>query len=266
MIAHTILELTLTPDQWLVGILAGLIVGASKTGIPGIGILAAVLVPMIFPGREAVGSTVPILIFADLFAVRWYSKHARWDKLLALMPWVIVGMLLGALVLFGLGESSGAKTSINLVIGGLVLLMILIYGARLRFGKALEPNSKAVNAGIGAAAGLSTTVSNAAGPLMSIYMTSLGLEKGAFMGTTAWYYFIFNLTKIPMYVVLDWLTPAQPLFTRRGLTFAVLMYPAVLIGVFLGRWLLTHVSQRVFNTVTIVGAVIGALRLIWTSL
>ena len=67
---------------------------------------------------------------------------------------------------------------------------------------------------IGVGAGLSTTVSNAAGPLMSIYMTSLGLEKTAFMGTTAWYFFIFNLTKIPMYLLLDWLTPAHPAWCR----------------------------------------------------
>jgi uncharacterized protein len=260
------LDLSLTPLQWTIGIVAGIIVGASKTGVPGIGILVAVMIPAIFPAREAVGATVPILIFADLFAVRWYTRYTRWDKLTELMPWVIAGMLLGAVVLFGLGENTGAKVSINLVIGVVVLLMVVIYVLRLRLGNAVIPNSRPVLAGTGVGAGLSTTVSNAAGPLMSIYMTSLGLDKTAFMGTAAWYFFIFNLTKIPLFLILDWLTPAQPLFTLRGVTFAALMFPAVLLGVFVGRWLLHRVSQTVFNAITIVGAGIGALRLIWTSM
>ncbi|MCX6019039.1 MAG: sulfite exporter TauE/SafE family protein [Chloroflexi bacterium] len=260
------MEFNLTPAQWALGILAGVIAGASKTGVPGIGILVAVMLPAIFPSREAIGATVPILIFADLFAVRWYSRYTRWDKLTELMPSVVVGMVVGAVVLFALGESSGAKVSINLLIGIVVLAMIVIYVLRLSLGNAMLPTSKPVMRAIGAGAGLSTTVSNAAGPLMSIYMTSLGLEKTEFMGTSAWYFFIFNLTKIPMYLLLDWLTPAHPLFTLRGVTFAALMFPAVLVGVFVGRWLLTRVSQKVFNIITIVGASLGALRLIWMSL
>ena len=51
----------LPPAFWLLGILAGVIAGASKTGVPGIGILVAVILPTIFPSREAIGATVPIL-------------------------------------------------------------------------------------------------------------------------------------------------------------------------------------------------------------
>lgn len=182
-------------EQLALGALAALIAGASKTGLPGIGIIVAVLIPMIFPGREAIGSTVPLLIFADFFAVRWYSKYTRWDKLTQLMPWVLGGMALGALVLFGLGDSARTKSPINLTIGVLVLLMIVVFAARIKYGNALVPTSRPVMAGIGVAAGLSTTVSNAAGPLMSIYTTSLGLSKDAFMGTTAWYFLIFNSTR-----------------------------------------------------------------------
>jgi hypothetical protein len=86
------------------------------------------------------------------------------------------------------------------------------------------------------------------------------------MGTTAWYFFIFNAVKIPIYLALDALRPASPLFTTRGLAFSFALYPAVIGGVLLGRWLLNRVSQRVFNWITIGGASLGALRLIATSL
>jgi uncharacterized protein len=257
----------LSTSAWLIGIIAGMIAGISKTGVPGIGILVAVLIPQIFAGREAVGATVPILIFADCFAVFWYSKYTRWDKLTAMMPWVLAGMLIGAAVLFGLSSNAGSTTrAVNLLIGTIVLGMVALFVARLRYGSRLNPSSRALLAGTGIGAGISTTVSNAAGPLMTIYMTGLGLEKSAFMGTTAWYFFIFNIVKIPMYLVLDALHPNDRLFTARGITFAFALYPVVIVGVLIGRWLLNRVSQRVFNAITIVGATIGALRLIWVSL
>jgi uncharacterized protein len=252
--------------QWLIGLVCGVIAGASKTGVPGIGVIVAVLMVSIFPGREGVGATIPILLFGDLIAVRWYSKHARWDKLKVLMPWVAIGMLLGAVVLFGLGESPSAKSAVNITIGVLVLALVGLFVYRMRVGEIKPPGSQLAHGATGIAAGISTTVSNAAGPLMNIYTASLGLDKLAFMGTTAWYFLIFNTAKIPLYLLLDWLTPNQPLFTARGLGFAALMLPAVLVGVFAGRWLLRSFSQRVFNYATIVGATVGALRLIWVSL
>jgi hypothetical protein len=257
---------TLSLTQWLIGALCGVITGASKTGVPGIGIIVAVLMLSVFQGREAVGATVPILLMADCIAVYWYHKHARWDKLTALMPYVLVGMVIGAGVLFGLGESPSAKSAINITVGVLVLIMIVVYVARLRLGDKMLPQSRGVMAGIGVGAGVSTTVSNAAGPLMSIYTTSLGLDKMAFMGTTAWYFLIFNAAKIPLYLALDWLNPAQPLFTARGVLFALCMAPAIGIGVLIGRWLLKTFSQSAFVAATIIGATAGALRLIAVSL
>jgi uncharacterized protein len=252
---------------WLIGLVAALIAGASKTGVPGIGILVAVLIPQVLPGREAVGATVPMLIFADCFAVLFYSKYTRWDKLTSMMPWVIAGMLIGAAVLFGLGGAAGdTGRAVNLLIGVVVLAMIALFAARMRFGARLDPSSRAWLAGTGIGAGVSTTVSNAAGPLMNMYMTGLGLDKTAFMGTTAWYFFIFNLVKIPLYAALDWLKPADRLFTPRGIAFSIALFPAIIIGVLIGRWLLNRVSQRMFSWITIIGATIGALRLIVMSL
>jgi hypothetical protein len=249
-------------EQWIYGILAALIVGISKTGVPGIGILAPVSIALVLGGRESVGATLPMLIFADLFAVRWFRQYTRWDKVTQLMPYVVVGMLVGAVTLFVLGESQSAKDGVNVVIGVMVLAMLSIHLARLWLGNKVVPTSRAALGATGVASGFATAVSNAAGPLMNIYMTSLNLSKNEFMGTTAWYFLIFNTSKVPLYLLLDWLNPARPLFTSRGLLFAFLLLPIVLVGVFIGRWLLAHVSQRVFNIAVIVLATVGAIRLI----
>ena len=217
---------------------------------------------MVFPGRVSVGTTLLLLIVGDLFAVRWYRQYTRWDKLWQLMPYVAVGMVIGVGALFLIGEDAQGKDNMNVVIGVLVLVMLVVYVARLKWGDKLRPTSKAGLVTTGASAGFATTVSNAAGPIMTIYMTSLGLPKNEFMGTTAWYYLIFNVVKIPLYLLLIAIAPDKPMFTMQGLLFDVLMLPVIVVGVYLGKWMLPRVPQTVFNVVALSLAAISALRLI----
>lgn len=176
----------LTPVQWLLGGLAALLIGFSKTGLPSAGILAVLLMALVFQGRVAVGTTVLLLIVADLFAVGWYCRYTRWDKLWQLMPWVVLGMLAGVITLLVVGEDARGKDQLNAWIGGLVLAMLGIYLVRFRLRAQVRAASLPGLIATGSAAGFATTVSNAAGPIMSIYMTSLGLPKYELMGTTAW--------------------------------------------------------------------------------
>jgi uncharacterized membrane protein YfcA len=254
--------MTLTLEQWIVGALAALLIGFSKTGVPGVGILVVPLMALVFQGRASIGTTLLLLISADLFAVMWYSRYTRWDKLAQLLPWVALGMGLGTVALLAIGEDGQGRDTINLVIGTLVLVMIGIYMARMRWGDRLQPTSKAGLVTTGGAAGFATTVSNAAGPIMSVYMTSLGLPKLEFMGTTAWYFLIFNVAKIPLYLLLMAISPDRPMFSGVGLAFDVVMLPVIVAGVFLGRWMLPRVPQGAFNALALSLAALAALRLI----
>lgn len=255
--------MTLSPEQWLCGLLAALLIGFSKTGVPGVGILVVPLMALVFPGRASVGTTVLLLIFADLFAVGWYRRYTRWDKLTQLLPWVAIGMALGVVTLFLIGEDARGRDRLNAWIGALVLIMLAVSLARLRWGDRLQPSSPLGLITTGSAAGFATTVSNAAGPIMSIYMTSLGLPKHEFMGTTAWYFLIFNVAKVPLYLILMALAPDRPMFTAEGLIFDVLMLPVIVVGVLIGRWMLPRVPQLLFNTLALALAGVAALRLIF---
>lgn len=254
--------MSLTVEQWLVGALAALLIGFSKTGVPGVGILVVPLMALVFPGRVSIGTTLLLLIAADLFAVTWYRRYTRWDKLVQLLPWVAIGMIMGTVALFAIGEDAHGRDAINLVIGLLVLAMIGLYLARLRWGDRLRPTSRAGLMTTGGAAGFATTVSNAAGPIMSVYMTSLGLPKMEFMGTTAWYFLIFNLAKIPLYLLLMRLAPDRPMFSSTGLIFFLALLPVIVAGVYIGRWMLPRVPQGVFNTLALSLAAVAALRLV----
>ena len=253
---------TLTPAYWFIGIAAALLIGFSKTGVPGVGIVVVPFMALIFPGRISVGTTGLLLLAADVFAVAWYRRHTRWDKLTQLLPWVVVGMLIGFGTLFLIGDDAQGKDGLNKVIGALVLVMIGVYMLRLRFGDRLRPTSQFGLVGTGASAGFATMVSNAAGPIMSVYMTSLGLPKMEFMGTSAWYYLIFNATKIPLYLLLTALAPTRPMFSTQGFLFDVALLPVIVAGVFLGRWMLPRVSQTVFNVFALSLSAVAAIRLL----
>ena len=84
---------------------------------------------------------------------------------------------------------------------------------------------------MGLVAGFGTMVGNAAGPVMTIYLISRGLRKQEFIGTSAWFFFIVNLSKLPIMSGLGMLTTDTVGF---GMTVACL----VPVGAILGVWLL----------------------------
>ncbi|GIV15594.1 MAG: anion permease [Armatimonadota bacterium] len=248
--------------QILLGVFAAFLIGVSKTGVPGIGILVVPLLAAAFGGRASVGTMLPMLIVGDIFAVRWYRQHTQWKRLIELIPWVVVGMAMGALVLWWLGENREGKDLLEPLIGTLVLIMLAIHLLRQRLGERLTPHSPIGVASTGTAAGFATTVSNAAGPIMGIYMTSLGLPKEQFMGTSAWYYFAVNLSKLPLFIALSLMNPARPIITVHSLLFNATVIPVIVAGVYLGRWLLPHIPQKLFDSVILVLAAVAAVKLI----
>ena len=165
-----------TNEQWFLGLLTALFVGFSKTGIPGAGVLVVPLMAQAFGARLSVGTTLVILLMGDVFAVYWFRRHAQLDRIWKLAPWVVVGMILGGVALWQLGERHG-KDMMSPIIGCLVLLMIGLNLLRKWLGDKLTPHSSIGVKLTGAAAGFSTTVANAGGPVMAIYLQGMGLLK-----------------------------------------------------------------------------------------
>lgn len=249
--------------QWGIGLAAALFVGISKTGIPGAGILVVPLLAYGFGGRMSAGVMLPMLIMGDIFAVGWYRRHARWEYLVHLLPWVYVGVAVGAAALVFTAQSKSVKDPTDIVIGILVLVMVVLHLLRNALGDRLQPSSSLGVAGTGVAAGFATTVSNAAGPIMQMYMTAMDMSKEALMGTIAWYFFIVNVSKFPIYYALSHFYPQKPIVTADSLLFNLEIAPAIIVGVFVGKWLLPRISQKSFERVVILLSAIGALNLIF---
>ncbi|HVS53730.1 MAG TPA: sulfite exporter TauE/SafE family protein [Opitutaceae bacterium] len=239
--------MNLTPAQWAVAILAALIVGVSKTGIGGLGMLAVVLFAQIMPPKQATGAVLPLLCFGDLVAVASYRQHAKWSHLWKLFPWAALGVVAGYFALGRISEH-GARVLIGAIVVGLVTLHLArrkMFGHEAEHGAWFAPT-------IGVLAGFTTLVANAAGPLMTIYLLAMRLPKMDFVGTGAVFFMLLNWFKVPFMVNLG-------LINAQSFTLNLWLAPVVFFGTWIGRKILVKMNQRVFeNIALLLGAAAGA--------
>ena len=241
----------LTTLQWVLLALSGLLIGMAKTGLSGLGMMVVPILANAFGGRPSVGLLLPILIFADIFAVTWYNRHAQWKHILRLLPWALAGILVATLVGKSISDLTFNRLLAALVIGGIGILV----WQDLRSDKLRIPTSRWFAAGLGLLGGFSTMIGNAAGPVMALYLLSMRLPKNVYIGTGAWFFFIVNLSKVPLHV-WSWRT-----ITLDSFLLDVLLIPAIAAGAFLGIWLVRLLPERIYRIIVIVTTLLSALLL-----
>lgn len=237
--------------QWLLLALCSLLIGMSKTGLSGVGLMVVPLMANAFGGRPSVGILLPILIFADIFAVTWYHRHAAWKHILRLIPWALAGIVTATLV----GRSI-SDTTFNRLLAAVVILGIAILIWRdLKRNQLKIPESGWFAASLGLLGGFATMIGNAAGPVMALYLLSMRLPKNSFIGTGAWFFFIVNLSKVPLHI-WSWKT-----ITSNTLLLDVLMIPAIAAGAFAGIWLVKLLPEKVYRIIVIITTILSAIFL-----
>ena len=226
--------------------------GLAKTGLPGVSIPAVLLMVEAFPNdaKASVGAIMPVILLGDLFAVAWFQRHADWARLWRLFPYLAVGMAIGAWVL-----SRTAGNGLRPILGWLVAAFLVVEFGRQCFRWESLPSQSWFAAATGLVAGFGTMVGNAAGPVMTIYLISRGMKKQEFIGTCAWFFFIVNISKLPIMSSLGMLTSDTLVF---GMTVAAF----VPVGSILGIWLLKIIPQRPFDMLALSLAGLAAIRLI----
>jgi len=244
-------ELDIT--SFLIVGLCGVLVGLSKTGIPGAGILGVPLMAMVLPARRSVGVLLGILILADLFAAGYYRRAANWYHILRLLPVTFAGIVAGY---FALRFVSNRQ--LRVIIGVIVLVMLAANHLRSRVEGSTDWVSRrwAFAAGIGFMAGIATMMANAAGPVMVIYLLAMRLPKTEFVGTAAWFFFIINWLKVPFSASLD-------LMTAESIKLDLMVLPFILIGAVAGVLVLKRIPEKVFGIVVQILAAAAAVRLLF---
>ncbi|MEU5741864.1 sulfite exporter TauE/SafE family protein [Streptomyces tendae] len=236
---------------------AALLVGFSKTAVSGANTVSLAIFAAVLPARASTGILLPVLIAGDVLAVLTYRRHAHWPTLWRLFPAVGVGVVVGTLFLVW-ADDAVVRTSIGVI---LLFMAGVTVWRRRRADAAEQPDEVTSRTGrvkarsYGVLGGFTTMVANAGGPVMSMYLLSAGFRKLGFLGTSAFFFLIVNVSKLPFSAGLG-------LIDGHSLLLDAVLVAFVVPGAFLGKWAVNRINQRLFERLVIAATVVGGLQLL----
>ncbi len=241
-----------SPTAYALAALAAFCIGMSKAGFSGISLVSVFLLADLYGAKPSVGIALPMLIVADLIVYPAFLRHGSWKPVWKLLPATLLGIGTGWWLLDAISNET-ARKSIGICILSMIALQALRSWKPGLTGRLAA--SRAFGTSAGFAGGVTTTLANAAGPVIQLYLLSRRIPKMELLGIAARFFLLVNLLKLP-------LTHQLNLITAQSLTENAKLLPAVFTGVFGGKWLIQRVSQRVFEWMIVGFSLLAALRLI----
>lgn len=229
-----------------------LLLGIAKSGIKGLAVLIVTGLALVYGARESTGILIPLLICGDILAVIYYKQHVKWVYLLRLLPWMVVGVLVGVVSGKDLPEDL-FKSGMAVII--LFSVIMMYYWERNKERKLPTHGSFAALMGI--MAGFTTMVGNLAGAFSNIYFLAIRLPKNEFIGTAAWLFFFINLFKVPFHI-WSWGTINETSFM-----ISLSLIPAVVIGFGLGVFLVKKINNNNYRKLILLLTGLGGLAILF---
>lgn len=228
------------------------LIGMSKTGVHGAGMIAVPLLAAVFGGKQSTGFLLPILCLADVFGVVYYHRHTSWPHLWKLFPWAAGGTFLGTWV-GNFVNDEVFKLVMAVIIFISVGLMVWLESTK----KENVPNYFWFAALMGIAAGFTSMVGNLAGSVMALYLLSMRLPKNAFIGTAAWFFMVLNWFKLPFHI-FSWHTISVDSFL-----FNLTTLPAILLGSWIGVAIIRKIPEKQYRWFIIAMTVVAAIAMLF---
>lgn len=288
----------LTVLAWVGLVCGALLVGFSKTALPGINTLAVALFAAILPAKASTGALLVLLLVGDCFALWNYRRHAHWPTLVRMVPAVVVGLAVGGVFLAFAGDSL-----VRRVIGVLLVLLmgITLWQRRARreaeeaaVGDAVGDDGGASGSGAASGSGGVSRMTTGPGGGDGDVVASSGEPHGATRLAAAGYgalggfttmvanaggpvmsmYFLaarfpkqaFLGTAAWFFVTMNLLkvpvSVGLGLITTHTLVMDAVLVPGVVVGALVGKWALARIAQHVFDTAVIAVTLLGALYLL----
>ena len=230
------------------------LIGLAKGGFGGmLGALAVPLMTLVMPARVAIGLVLPILMFADIFAVAFHWRKWNIKLVLLLIPGAILGVTIGTIFI------TNAPSDLLRRILGIIVLMFSIYKMlESRIIGTLNYEGKNWHGlAFGTVTGFSSSLAHTGGPPVSIYLLLQDIKPRMFIATSALFFMILNWIKVPYYWYAN-------LFDFDILASFAWLIPIVPVGVLAGRWFSVRISKEVFEKIIVVLLSVAGLMLIFT--
>ena len=219
---------------YLAALPAAVMVGASKGGLPGVGMLAVPILSLAVPPIAAAGLLLPIFVVTDWFGVMAYRREYSRRNLAILIPGCTLGV--------GIGWGTAAaipESAVTLLIGLLGLGYVLFIWLRRGMGGPPRPADWPRGLFWGALAGFTSFVSHAGAPPYQVYVMPQRLQKMAYAGTTTILFAIVNAEKLVPYWALGQLSLAS-------LRAAAMLFPVGIATTLITYRVVRRIPDRLF--------------------
>ena len=237
--------------EWGMVMLAALLIGMGKAGLKGVDMLNVTLMAIVFGGKSSTGIVLPLLCIADIGAVAYYNRHAQWKHFWKLVPWMMIGILLGVFVGKDMNELLFKKIIAAIIFVTIVIVLLMEY----RKSKEV-PDHPLFIIPTGLAAGFTTMMGNLAGAFANLYFLAMRLSKNDFIGTGAWIFLFMNLFKLP-FQIFYWKN-----ISIQTLKVDAFLVPALAIGFWIGLKIVGKINDDQFRKVVIFLTLIGSVLMI----
>lgn len=234
--------------NWILILLGAFIIGLSKAGLKGIDMLNVTIMAIVFGGKASTGIILPLLCAADVMAVIYYHRHAQWKHFWRLVPWMALGILIGAFIGKDLNEYYFRKVMAVIIICTVIIILVLEFSKKVTI-----PNNNWFALSMGLISGFTTMVGNLAGAFSNIYFLALRMPKNGFIGTAAWVFLTMNFFKLPIQIFY-WKN-----ITTSSIKTDLMLLPALIAGFWMGIITVAKIKDKYYRQVVIVLTLIGAI-------
>ena len=246
----------LLSDPWFVAaaLFGVVLLGVSKGGFFGLGVMALPLMSLFVPPLQAAAIILPTALAQDVLTV-WTYRHnwSAWN-LKIMLPSMTVGIGVAWLM-----AASLSPAHIRLAIGLIAALFVLRHWLSGRFERWVPTPSTATGVIFGGIGGVTTMLANAGGPAWQMHLLPQRLDKLTYVGTVTILFASSNVIKVPAFATLGFMT-------WENLVVGSALLPVAIAANYAGIWLVRRTPVEWFFRIAYVLMFVIAIELIRGSI
>jgi uncharacterized membrane protein YfcA len=235
---------------YIVSIVAVTLLGLSKGGFFGLGVMALPLMSLFVPPLQAAAILIPTMMAQDMLTVWTYRRDWSAWNLKVMIPGMVAGIFIGTLF-----AAAMSAVHIRLAIGVIAAAFVLRHWLGRRFDSLASRSNTLTGVAFGAIGGFTTLLANAGGPAWQMHLLPQGLDKFTYAGTLTMLFGISNLIKLPAYHTLGQVT-------ADNLAIGAVLLPVAVLANYAGIWLVRRTPTELFFRIAYVLMLLIAIELV----
>jgi uncharacterized protein len=241
------------PLFYLLAAVAVILLGLSKGGFFGLGVMALPLLSIEVPPLQAAAIILPTVLAQDALTVWTYRRDWSAWNLRIMIPSMAAGIAIA-----GLFAASLTPSHIRLAVGLIAAAFVLRHWLRAHVERWSPRPGTLTGVLFGALGGVTTMLANAGGPAWQMHLLPQRLDKLTYVGAFTMLFAASNLLKIPAYGALGQLTPDN-------LAIGAALLPVAVVANYAGIWLVRRTPTELFYRIVYVLMFLIAVELIRSS-